>query len=150
MIRAISHADMDAWLGLRKQLWPHCSDAEHVDEMRSFLSEPERFAQFVSLDDLDQANGFAEASIRSDYVNGTESAPVAFLEGIFVAPNARRRGIARNLVLAVGDWARRRGMVELASDADIANAVSHATHRALGFQETERVVYFRKVLRNPS
>jgi aminoglycoside 6'-N-acetyltransferase I len=41
-------------------------------------------------------------------------------------------------------------MVELASDADIANAVSHATHRALGFQETERVVYFRKVLRNPS
>ena len=146
MIRAISHADMDAWLGLRKQLWPHCTDAEHVDEMRGFLSEPERFAQFISLNHLQRANGFAEASIRRDHVNGTESAPVAFLEGIFVAPDARRRGIARALVSAVGDWARRRGMAELASDADIVNAVSHATHRALGFEETERVVFFRKPL----
>ncbi|MEQ8993378.1 MAG: GNAT family N-acetyltransferase [Pseudomonadales bacterium] len=71
---------------------------------------------------------------------------MAFLEGIFVAPDARRRSIARALVAAVGHWARRRGMVELASDADIANTVSHTTHRALGFQETERVVFFRKPL----
>jgi aminoglycoside 6'-N-acetyltransferase I len=35
---------------------------------------------------------------------------------------------------------------ELASDALLDNNGSHAMHEALGFTETERVVYFRKAL----
>ena len=35
---------------------------------------------------------------------------------------------------------------ELASDAGIDNTVSHGMHTGLGFEETERVVYFRKDL----
>jgi aminoglycoside 6'-N-acetyltransferase I len=34
----------------------------------------------------------------------------------------------------------------LASDALLDNGASHAMHRALGFEETERVVFFRKPL----
>lgn len=47
---------------------------------------------------------------------------------------------------AVSDWARSKGMSELGSDASLDNTTSHAMHAALGFDETQRVVYFRKAL----
>ncbi|WP_231736678.1 aminoglycoside 6'-N-acetyltransferase [Sphingobium sp. CCH11-B1] len=90
------------------------------------------------------AVGLAEAAIRRDYVNGCDTSPVAFLEGIFVDPVARRSGCAQALVDAVIRWGQERGCTELASDADIANQASHAFHRSVGFAETERVVYFRR------
>jgi aminoglycoside 6'-N-acetyltransferase I len=133
------------WLELRQALWPHCTREEHLSEMSSFLANPQRYAQFVAYS-AGQAVGFVEAAVRSDYVNGTSSSPVAFLEGIYVAPEARRKRIASSLVLAVAEWARSVGCLEFASDAALDNEASHAVHRALGFAETERVVFFRKEL----
>lgn len=40
--------------------------------------------------------------------------------------------------------AMRRALAELASDALLENTASHAMHRALGFEEAERVVCFRR------
>lgn len=114
--------------------------------MAAFLSQPERYGQFVASGEDGTPAGFAEAAIRHDYVNGTESSPVAFLEGIYVRPSARRQGVARALVDAVERWAAERGCGELASDALLDNDASHAMHRGLGFEETERVVYFRKLV----
>ena len=85
--------------------------------------------------------------MRHDYVNGTDTSPVAFLEGLYVAPAARRAGVARALVAAVAQWGRAAGCTELASDAAAGNTASHAVHGALGFAETKRVVYFRRALR---
>ncbi len=50
------------------------------------------------------------------------------------------------LVKAVIEWGRGQGCRELASDSLVANGDAHAVHRALGFEETERVVYFRMAL----
>ena len=94
----------------------------------------------------DDATGFAEAMLRRDYVNGCDSSPVLFLEGLYVDPAHRRQGVARALVDAIAGWGREQGYREFASDALLANAASHAVHAALGFTETERVVYFRKPL----
>jgi L-amino acid N-acyltransferase YncA len=121
-------------------------DTTHRREMAALLAQPERYGQFVARRADGTPAGFAEAAIRHDYVNGTESSPVAFVEGIYVGPSARRQGVARALVLAVEQWARARGCRELASDARLDNEASHAVHRALGFEETERVVYFRKLM----
>lgn len=148
MIEPCTSTHHPGWLELRRALWPECSDAEHLEEMAEFLAEPERFSQLVAYDEDRRPVGFAEASIRTDYVNGTESSPVGFLEGIYVSPEHRRRGFARALVAEVERWAIARGCRELASDADLENLLSHRVHRALGFDETERVVYFRKVLRS--
>jgi aminoglycoside 6'-N-acetyltransferase I len=41
----------------------------------------------------------------------------------------------------------RAGCTELASDTQLDNAVSQAVHVRLGFVETERVVYYKTVLR---
>ncbi len=61
-------------------------------------------------------------------------------------PDYRGRGVARALIAAVTEWAKAKGLRELASDALLDNAASHAMHQALGFTETERVIYFRKAL----
>jgi aminoglycoside 6'-N-acetyltransferase I len=114
--------------------------------MATFLAHPDRFAQYVAYAEHGQPVGFIEVALRHDYVNGTESSPVAFLEGIYVTPTQRRRGVARNLVAVATVWAIERGCREFASDAALDNETSHEMHRSLGFVETERVVYFRKLL----
>ena len=114
--------------------------------MSAFCADPDRFAQFVAYDGKRKPVGFVEVALRSDYVNGTTTSPVAFLEGIYVVPLARRQGIARALVIRAEQWAHSAGCSEFASDARIENAASHSMHRALRFSETERVVYFRKRL----
>jgi aminoglycoside 6'-N-acetyltransferase I len=146
MIIPCTSTGQAGWLALRQALWPHCPADEHLAEMQSFLDEPGKFAQFVALDPDGAPAGFVEASLRSDYVNGTDSSPVAFLEGLYVAPQYRRQGVGRALVAAVAAWGRAKGCTELASDALLENRASHAMHRALGFEETERVVFFRKPL----
>ena len=115
--------------------------------MASFLAERKRYAQYMQYDDAGAPLGFIEISIRSDYVNGAESSPVAFLEGIFVVPEARRSGVAQRLVAEAEHWAKFMGCKEFASDAPLDNSTSHAMHAALGFTETERVVFFKKALR---
>jgi aminoglycoside 6'-N-acetyltransferase I len=144
MIVMARKSHVDGWCRLRLKLWPEGSEADYRQEIGEMLLSPDRFAAFVALAPDGGVVGFAEASLRSDYVNGCDTSPVAFLEGIFVVAERRRSGIARDLVQAVTDWAQARGVTELASDADIANSQSLAMHGALGFEETERVVYFRK------
>ena len=146
MIERCTSIEHTGWLDLRQALWPHGSRTEHLSEMSSFIANPGRYAQFVAYYAPGQAVGLAEASVRTDYVNGAQTSPVAFLEGLYVAPEARRKGVARSLVSTVSQWARGVGCTELASDALLDNEISHAVHRALGFQETERVVFFQKTL----
>lgn len=92
------------------------------------------------------AAGFAELSLRHDYVSGCETSPVAFLEGIYVSPEQRRLGIAREIVATAEQWGRSRGCTEFGSDALLDNFASHRMHAALGFAEVSRVVSFRKAL----
>lgn len=138
--------DQPGWLPLRKALWPDAADAEHRAEMAAFLNEPERFIQLVAHTSPRQPVAFVEASVRHDWVNGTSTSPVVFLEGLYVATAYRRSGVATRLVDAVAAWGRAQGCSEFASDTALDNVVSQAVHRSLGFQETERVVYFRREL----
>ena len=137
-------ADDRAWLALRSALWPGESQAELASGMADALARGHYVRLAVS--SRGSPVGFVEAAKRVDYVNGTGSSPVAFLEGLYVVPEARRRGIARALVESVAHWALRQGCRELASDSLLDNSAAHAAHRALGFEETERVVYFRRAL----
>jgi len=145
-IERCSSLDQPGWLDMRLALWTDASADEHRGYMAISLAQPERFLQLMMYDEKRQPVGFIEGSIRSDYVNGTESSPVGFVEGVYVVPAWRRKGIARELYAAIGDWARARGCRELASDALVDNEVSQRAHLALGFRETERVVYFTRIL----
>jgi aminoglycoside 6'-N-acetyltransferase I len=146
IIERCASLDQPGWLDMRLELWPDATEDDHRGYMAISLAQPERYVQLVIYDERRQPLGFIEGSIRSDYVNGTESSPVGFVEGVYVVREWRRRGIARQLFEAIADWARARGCRELASDALIDNEISQRTHRALGFRETERVVYFTRRL----
>lgn len=146
MIERCTSTKHPGWFELRSELWPHCSENEHLVEMSATCSNPQRLSAFLAKDAAERAVGFVEAALRTDYVNGTNSSPVGFIEGIYVVPGARQQGFARALVQAAEGWARANGCREMASDARTENETSHAMHRALGFVETMRVVYFRKEL----
>jgi len=145
-IERCSSLDQPGWLDMRLALWPDATADDHRAYMAISLAQPERFLQLVMYDARRQPIGIIEGSIRGDYVNGTETSPVGFVEGVYVAPTFRRKGIARQLFAAIGDWAKARGCRELASDALLDNEVSQRAHRSLGFKETERVVYFCRKL----
>src|SRR5688572_32765024 len=145
-IERCSSLDQPGWLDFRLALWPDAGADDHRAYMAISLAQPERFLQLMMYDAQRQPLGFIEGSIRGDYVNGTETSPVGFVEGVYVAPARRRQGLARQLFAAIGDWARARGCRELASDALLENEASQRAHVALGFKETERVVYFAKKL----
>ncbi|KFI05240.1 aminoglycoside 6'-N-acetyltransferase [Massilia sp. BSC265] len=144
-IKPCTSVEQAGWLQLRMALWLDDRD-KHLQEMQELCAQPGRYAQFIACSRLGEPQGLVEVALRSDYVNGTASSPVGFLEGLYVDPAFRKQGIAAMLVQTAEEWVRRQGCTEMASDALLENTASHAMHRALGFAETERVVYFRKLL----
>lgn len=146
LIEPVTRETLAEWIALRSALWPETPEQEHRSEAESLIGESQRFIACLARTPQGLAVGFAEAALRQDYVNGCTTSPVAFLEGIYVTPEHRRRGVARLLCEAVQAWGAGLGCSELASDADIGNIASQRMHAALGFEETERVVYFRKLI----
>jgi aminoglycoside 6'-N-acetyltransferase I len=144
MIRTYSDGDRMEWLRMRRALWGDCPDdqqSREVDEiLKSDIDEV-----FFALRPEGGLCGFVEAAVHSR-ANGCDSSPVGYIEGWYVDPDVRLKCIGRALVKAAEAWARARGCREMASDAELWNSVSHQAHKALGYQETSRLVLFRKDL----
>jgi aminoglycoside 6'-N-acetyltransferase I len=143
-VRPIQPFEHDEWLRMRIALWPDCPPEKHRQEMAEITRDTERGAVFVSVAPDGYLQGFLEASLRSDHVEGCRTKPVGYVEGWYVEPEFRRRGVGRALVAAAEDWARAKGCREMASDAEIENLASQVAHRRLGYAEVGRTVHFRK------
>jgi aminoglycoside 6'-N-acetyltransferase I len=145
-VRAAVPADADGWLRMREELWPDASGS-HAGEIALYFqgSSSNPLHVVVAADAAGSLVGFAELSIRN-YAEDCETDRVAYLEGWYVDPGARRQGVGRALMAAAEDWGRSQGCTEFGSDALIDNAVSAEAHRALGFEETAQIRTFRKVL----
>jgi aminoglycoside 6'-N-acetyltransferase I len=144
MIRPLTREDLAEYLRMRKSLWPDCSDEMHRLEMDAQFNSPTS-PVFAHQRDNTRLGGFIELSIRAR-VDGCTSDKVAYIEGWYVDPDLRYRGIGRSLVLAAENWARTQGLTEIASDAELWNDRSIAAHAKLGFKETFRLVHFLKKL----
>jgi aminoglycoside 6'-N-acetyltransferase I len=145
-IERFSQERLEDWVALRQALWPHATDDELRAEAKAIVARGDRAVAFLARASGHAPVGFAEATLRYDNVNGCTTSPVGFLEGIYVHPDWRRRGIARRLCTAVEAWAARLGCSELASDTELQNSDSQLMHTALEFEETERVIFYRKRL----
>lgn len=152
-IRPVRPGDATDWRRMRQKLWPSAEDEHDREIARYFEGETAASRDptadpaqvFMAFDSGQRALGFLEVSIRS-HADGCTPGHIGYLEGIFVEPDARRRGVARRLVEMAHEWARSEGCTELASDAAIDNHPSQAMHRALGFEEAARNVCYRKSL----
>ena len=143
-IRRLEERDRAAWLTLRIALWPREDTAAFAGDITGILADSELMPAFGAFDG-DRLVGFAEAGERP-FGDGCETAPVGWLEGIYIEQEYRRQGIGRALVAAVTDWAKARGYAELGSDALMENHISLQSHVRWGFEETKRIVMFRKRL----
>jgi aminoglycoside 6'-N-acetyltransferase I len=124
---------------MRARLWPD-EDAEELERELADSSETAFVAEVGGT-----LIGFIEIGIRN-YAEGAPAGPAPYVEGIWVEPDHRRRGIARALLKAGEQWALGQGFTHLGSDALVDDEASHAWHRAAGFAEVERLIVFGKAL----
>ena len=129
---------------LARQLWPEHDFEALYDELCALLKEGNA-AFFLALDGQ-SAVGFAQCQLRRDYVEGTRSSPVGYLEGVYVKEAYRKKGYARQLLESCEEWARRHGCTEFASDCELDNETSLRFHLSVGFEEANRIVCFTKTL----
>ena len=126
------------------ELWPEHSVEEMAEEFDSLLARED--AVVFLYREQGKAVGFAQCQLRRDYVEGTESSPVGYLEGIYVREGTRRQGVARKLLSACESWAKAQGCAEFASDCELDNTDSQRFHQAVGFKEANRIVAYVKKL----
>lgn len=129
-------------LGL--ELWPSHTAGDLTAEFAELLAKED--AAFFLAYDNGKPIGFAQCQLRRDYVEGTESSPVGYLEGIFVSETHRKRGIARELLAACECWVKEKGCAEFASDCQLNNTESLRFHLSMGFEEANRIICFTKKL----
>lgn len=144
MIRKATVSDVKIVSALALELWPDHEPSEMEAEFAAFLQDAD-VAVFLYEQD-GQAAGFAQCGLRHDYVEGTSSSPVGYLEGVYVRPDHRHQGTARALVSACENWAREKGCTEFASDCELSNTSSLAFHLACDFEEAGRIICFTKSL----
>lgn len=90
--------------GLAALLWNHHSADELNQDFTALALSGS--AQFFLKYEGGVPVGFAQCHLRHDYVEGTATTPVGYLEGIFVQQAHRRKGYARELLSACEAWAR--------------------------------------------
>ena len=142
MIRKAEIKDLHILSELACQLWPDNT----VEEMRLEFSEiitKTDAAFFLAYAD-ETAVGFAQCQLRHDYVEGTDSSQVGYLEGIYVADGYRKQGVAKELLSACEGWAKEKGCTEFASDCELSNTQSLQFHLNVGFAEANRIICFTK------
>ena len=140
MIRQATRQDAGAAAALALQLWPENDAPALTAEMEEIIQDG---AVFLA-EEGGAAIGFAQCQLRHDYVEGTETSPVGYLEGVYVLAAHRRRGVARALLAACEQWARAQGCREFASDCELTNAESLLFHLNMGFIEANRIICFTK------
>ena len=144
MVRVANIEDLTTLANLAVLMWTKHT----VDDLKNEFSEiiKKRESQFFLKYEGDIPIGFAQCQLRHDYVEGTNTTPVGYLEGIFVKEGYRNKGYAKELLSECEAWAKRSGCHEFASDCEIDNSSSIRFHCAMNFAEVNRIVCFTKRL----
>lgn len=129
---------------LALMLWPDNDEDQFTVEFKE-LVDYEDAVVFLAKEENEYV-GFAQCQLRYDYVEGTETSPVGYLEGIYVVEEYRKKGIGKELINYCEDWSRGKGCVEFASDVELDNVDSFRFHLRVGFKEVNRLICFAKKL----
>lgn len=116
IIREARPTDAAAWEQLRCELWPDGVE-DHAKEIAAFFAGKIEEPSFVLVveDESSAMIAVAELSIRHD-VSGLTGTRTGYVEGLYVKPKWRNRGIARKLLQLSRDWAQKNNCEAFASD----------------------------------
>ncbi len=140
----ISTNNLKPLVELVLELWEDCSFDEALENYKSIIGSESKVCYLAK----DEAKyiAFVHVSIRNDYVEGSYDLPIAYIEVIYVKPTYQKKGIAKMLIKMAEDWAKQKGLKQIASDTNTNNIGSIAFHKRIGFTEVERIVCFVKDL----
>ncbi len=144
MIKRATQKDAPILAKLAIQMWKDNTLSGLESEFSDIISS-ENAACFIKYVE-DEPVGFAQCQLRHDYVEGTETSPVGYLEGIFIQEKFRHMGFAKELLQKCEKWASGKNCSEFASDCELNNIDSLKFHLAMGFDEVNRIICFKKNL----
>ena len=142
-IKKATKSEIEQVAKLAVKMW----DSSTVEELSTDFEDYVNNGGIVFLAYRDnKAIAFAQCGLRRDYVEGTESSPVGYLEGIYVVEEERLQGVAKQLLNACQNYAKEQGCTEFASDCELKNEESLRFHLKMGFVEANRIICFNKKL----
>ena len=142
MIDRAKKEDIEALAQMAVKMWENHTKEELTEEFGQIMENGESAFFLVKVEN--QSIGFAQCQLRHDYVEGTASSPVGYLEGIFVEEAYRKYGYAKQMLQACETWAKEQGCTEFASDCELKNTESLHFHLNVGFEEAKRIICFKK------
>jgi aminoglycoside 6'-N-acetyltransferase I len=148
-VRQATVLDIDDLVPMRHALWPDTPVEQHRARLQNILkgdAPGEMPLVCLVAKEGRRVLGFAEVGLRSHADGCDPSRPCGFLEGWYVRPEERNRGLGRSLVSACENWARELGCAEMAADTWMDNDESQRAHTALGYEVVDRCVNYRKSL----
>lgn len=126
-------------------LWPESTEEELHESFHEIMaSNRDKIIFYRKGTEL---VSFIHLSIREDYVEGTESTPTGYIEGVYVKPEHRRKGYSAKLVEVGEKWLIQKGCKQIGSDIHLDNQVSYDFHIGMGFKESSRLIAFIKDLK---
>lgn len=144
MIQKATKEDAKTIAKLAVLMWEDNSVADLASEFSKIVSQNDALILLKYENDIPV--GFAQCQLRYDYVEGTKTSPVGYLEGIFILEKYRNKGYAKALLNVCEMWAKEKGCIEFANDCEIDNAGSFGFHQAMDFIEANRIICFTKEL----
>lgn len=144
MIKKAEQNDIETIASLAVMMWGNHTVDDLKKEFLEIISKGD--SQFFLKYENNIPVGFAQCQLRHDYVEGTKTTPVGYLEGIFIEKDFRNKGYAKELLTECEKWAKESGCIEFASDCDIDNDSSLRFHKAMNFREVNRIICFTKKL----
>ncbi len=143
-IKTITEQDILVIASLAVKIYEGSTIEEMIEEFNDSLNSNESL--LISVVVNNEIIGFAESSLRYDYVEGTSTSPVGYLEGVYVLEDYRKLGLAKAMIEECERWAKSKGCSEFASDCELSNKNSELFHKAIGFEEVNKIVCFAKRL----
>ena len=111
MIRRAGMNESRNLVNMAIQMWTD-HDLEDLETEFQNLVTNEEAACFIKYVD-DKPIAFAQCQLRYDYVEGTKSSPVGYLEGIFVSEGYRKTGYTAELLSECERWANRKRLYRI-------------------------------------
>jgi aminoglycoside 6'-N-acetyltransferase I len=142
IIEKANKSNLNEVTNLALKLWPDNVWGDLRTEFEELL-ESKKDIVYLAVD-TSRYIGFIHMSLRYDYVQGSNSSPVGYIEGIFVDENHRNKGVSKELVKAGEEWSKAVGGTEIASDTELDNHGSQEFHKRIGFKEVVRTAAFIK------
>jgi aminoglycoside 6'-N-acetyltransferase I len=136
-----SEIHYEAWLQLRKLLWPDTPDETHMQEMRDTISSDTTIT-FLMFNPDDEPVGFIEGAL---YRNPPRN--YGYIEGWFVLPRYRKEGLGGQLLEVLELWFLHHNIdLSLSDTIPLEYPLSPRAHAKYGYREHETLQIFIKEL----